>query len=476
MNHAVYSRVMSRGKDDASSAQTVRLHARFAFLDGAMVPEVRIAVSADGRIEAVERGCKADGSEMRLGAVVPGVPNLHSHSFQRAMAGLAETAGPQGDSFWSWRDAMYRFLERIGPEEVEAIACQLQVECLLHGFTSLVEFHYLHLDPAGRPYADPAELAERNLAASETTGIGLTLLPVLYQSGGFGNVPPTRGQRRFVLDHDGFARLVETLAARHLGRAVIGVAPHSLRAVGPDALTRARSVADALGQRAPIHIHAAEQIREVEQCVAWSGRRPVEWLLDEAELGPRWTLIHATHLTEPERLRLAASGAVAGLCPTTEANLGDGLFPFASFRQAGGRFGIGTDSHVGTSPVEELRWLDYGARLTSRLRNACGLAPGSSIGASLLQAALDGGAQASGQPVGRIEPGMRADLVALDLDHHCLVGRSGDALVDAWLFSGNANPVRHVMVDGRWVVRDGHHPAAGRAAERFRAVQRTLAA
>lgn len=410
---------------------------------------VLIEIAADGTIASFTPQSD-EHAEQLTGFVVPGMPNLHSHAFQRAMAGLAERASPEGDNFWRWREVMYRFLAVLTPEDVEAIAAQLYVECLLHGYTSVAEFHYLHNAPDGSRYADPAELSRRIVAAADNAGIGLTLLPVLYRHSQFGGAPATDAQRRFVLSLDEYAALCETMS--HNTR--IGVAPHSLRAVTPEELHAAIAIA---GNR-PIHIHVAEQEKEVADCIAWSGARPVAWLLDHAPVDHRWCLVHATHTDQSEHQRLAASGAVAGLCQTTEANLGDGIFPLREYLADGGHFGIGSDSHVSVSPVEELRWLEYIRRLETRTRN---------VTRNLYQQALAGGAQALGRGA--------ADLVVLDTDHPALVGRSGEGLLDAWLFSGNSTPVRDVMVGGKWVVRGGKHHAQQTIAQAFSRTMRRLA-
>jgi len=439
-------------------------------LGGEVVERVRIDIAADGTIAAVHRDAETAGERLP-GLVVPGIANLHSHAFQRAMAGLAERAGPEGDNFWRWREVMYRFLAVLSPEDVQAIAAQLYVECLRNGYTSVAEFHYLHNQPDGTPYGDPAELCWRIAAAAEAAGIGLTLLPVLYRQGGFGGAAPTPGQQRFLLDPDAYQTLCQTMA-RHVK---VGVAPHSLRAVAPDDLTRAVAFADTLGPDTPIHIHVAEQTGEVADCLAWSGARPVQWLFDHAPVGPRWCLVHATHIDDAERARLAASGAVAGLCQTTEANLGDGIFPLRSYLADGGRFGIGSDSNVCSSPIEELRWLEYVRRLETRARNVTETRQGASVAAGLLSRAAIGGAQALGRDAGEIAPGRSADLVVLDQDHPSLVGRHGMSLLDAWVFSGNASPVRHVMVRGTWVVRFGAHLRGREIEARFAHTMRRLA-
>lgn len=441
-----------------------------ALIDGAVVERVRIDIAGDGAIAALHRDAEPVGERL-AGLVVPGIANLHSHAFQRAMAGLAERAGPEADNFWKWREVMYRFVAALAPEDVQAIAAQLYMECLLHGYTAVAEFHYLHNQPDGRPYADPAELSLRIAAAAEAAGIGLTLLPALYRQGGFAGRPASEGQRRFILDPDAYARLCQGMA-----RFVpVGVAPHSLRAVSPDDLAGAVALADSLGPGTPLHIHVAEQTAEVADSIAWMGARPVHWLLDHAPVGPRWCLVHATHVDAAERSRLAASGAVAGLCQTTEANLGDGIFPLRPYLADGGRFGVGSDSHVSTSPIEELRWLEYVRRLESRARNVGETRKGASVAAGLLSRAAAGGAQALGRPAGEIAPGRLADLVVLDPEHPALVGRSGLGLLDAWVFSGNSTPVQHVMVGGRWVVRFGAHLRAPEIGAAFARAMRRLA-
>lgn len=424
--------------------------ADLALIGDEIVPNVRIVVAADGTIAAVTQGGEG---ERIAGVVVPGVPNLHSHAFQRAMAGLTERAGPQGDNFWRWREVMYGFLARLTPDDVEAIAAQLYAECLLHGYTSVAEFHYLHNAPDGSAYADGAEMSRRIVAAAETAGIGLTLLPVLYRHSNFGGAPATEGQRRFVMSVDAYARLCTDLART----AQVGIAPHSLRAVTPQELADAIALADTLGPGTPIHIHAAEQMKEVEDCIAWSGQRTVQWLLRHSPVDARWCLVHATHIDASERAGLARSGAAAGLCQTTEANLGDGVSPLRRYLDEGGRFGIGSDSNVATSPIEELRWLEYIRRLETRARNVLEHRPGASVAMALYSRARSGGAQALGRKTGEIAPGYLADLVVLDPEHPALVGREGLALLDAWVFSGNATPVRDVMVAGKWAVRDGRH-------------------
>ena len=443
-----------------------------ALLPAGWMENVSFDIDGRGDLIAVRPDSEANGAERAAGPVLPGLPNLHSHAFQRAMAGLAERAGPGDDSFWTWREVMYRFVARLGPEQLEAIAAQLYVEMLKAGYTAVGEFHYLHHGPDGQPYEDLAEMSLRVLEAARRTGLGATMLPVLYDFGGFGGQPPGEGQRRFANDPDRFLRLVERLRdeVRSDPQSRIGIAPHSLRAVTPETLRRTVEGLSDLDDDAPIHMHVAEQQKEVRDCIDWSGLRPVEWLLANAELGPRWCLVHATHMTGDETGRLARSGAVAGLCPTTEANLGDGVFPAVEFFGHGGLMGIGSDSHISVSPIEELRWLEYGQRLTHRRRNLLhGGGAGDSVGLYLYQAALAGGARALGRPIGRLEPGCRADLVVIDPGLPALAAAGPEALLDAMVFSGNVNPVRDVMVGGRWVVREGRHEAEERVLEDFRA-------
>jgi formimidoylglutamate deiminase len=446
-----------------------------ALLPSGWAEAVRLEVDAGGDLLRLEPDAAPAGAERVPGVVLPGMPNLHGHAFQRAMAGLAERLAPGEASFWSWREVMYRFLERIGPDEQCAIAAQLYVEMLEAGYTAAGEFHYLHHQPDGRPYADPAEMSRAILEAARASGIGLTLLPALYMAGGFGGRPPDPGQRRFVHDIDGFGRLLERLAGdigedRELR---LGIAPHSLRAVPDEALRQAIAIIDGIDALAPVHIHVAEQAREVRECLEWCGLHPVAHLLRTVAISRRFCLVHATHMTPEETTDLAASGAVVGLCPTTEANLGDGLFNLGQYLAEGGAFGIGSDSHVSISPIEELRWLEYGQRLSSLRRLVAADEAKPHTGARLFKAALEGGAQALGRRIGRLAPGCRADLVRIDSQHPRLAGRGGDLLLDALVFSGNANLVQDVMVGGRWLVRDGRHIERERtAADYLRALAR----
>jgi formimidoylglutamate deiminase len=447
-----------------------RLFAPRALLADGWASDVLLEIDAIGTLTRVTPGAVPGSAERAVGPVVPGMPNLHSHAFQRAMAGLAERRGNAGaDSFWTWREAMYRFVARIGPDDAEAIAALLYVELLEAGYTSVAEFHYLHRAPGGAPYADPAEMSRAHVRAARAAGIALTLLPVLYAHGGFGGAPLDPAQARFAGTPESVLDVARRLRADADADLRIGVAAHSLRAVTPDELAALVAGITALDPTAPIHVHAAEQRKEVDDCRAWSGQAPVAWLLDHAAPDPRWCLVHCTHLDDGELARLAGCGAVAGLCPTTEANLGDGIFRAPEFAAAGGRWGIGSDSHVARDPAEELRLLEYAQRLTRRERNVLASAHRDSVGGTLWDAAARGGAQALGRAAGVLAPGARADLVVIDGNHVDLAGRDGDAVLDALVFGGGHGLVRDVMVGGRWVVREGRHPAREAVAARYRA-------
>jgi formiminoglutamate deiminase len=440
---------------------------RSALLEDGWARDVRFRI-ADGRIAAIDRGVQAAAGEESHVVALAGMPNVHSHAFQRAMAGLTEIAGPGADSFWTWRELMYRFLERLEPQEIEAVTAFAFMEMLEGGFTRVGEFHYLHHDQKGAAYADPAELTHRVVAASKQSDIALTLLPVLYAHSNFDGRSPTPAQRRFINDIDSFARLVEASRAAvvSLDAARVGVAPHSLRAVTPEELR----AATALVPNGPIHIHAAEQIKEVDDCVAWSGNRPVEWLLANAGVDRRWSLIHATQMTADETARLAASGAVAGLCPLTEANLGDGIFPAMPYLDAKGRIGIGTDSNILIDMAAELRMLEYSQRLALRRRSVLAGGQGKSTGRRLFTEALSGGARSLG--VDESEAGLKigapADIVSLDVGHESLASREGDAWIDGWLFAARERVVDCVWRHGRKVVAGGVHVRREPIARRYR--------
>lgn len=439
-----------------------------ALLPHGWAERVRIGLNG-ANIAAVETDSSYAAEDERYDVGLPGLPNLHSHCFQRAMAGLAEKpAGDGRDDFWSWRETMYDLVARLSPEDINDIAAMAFVEMLEAGFTRVGEFHYLHHDVDGGSYADPARMAAAIAAATADADIALTLLPVFYAHAGFGGAPPNDRQRRFITSLDGFARLRDAAgqALSGLDDAVLGIAPHSLRAVTPQQL----SALTALDPDAPIHIHVAEQLAEVDACVAWSGRRPVEWLLDNAPVDARWCLVHATHVEPHEVVAIAASRAVVGLCPITEANLGDGLFPAGALLDADGRFGVGSDSNVKIDAAEELRLLEYGQRLTSRQRNVLAR-DGRSTGRTLFSAALSGGGQALGVAPAELTIGRPADIVSLAYGG---METAGDRCLDQWIFARST--VDTVWRAGRQVVRAGEHVRRAAIAERFKKTVRRLRA
>lgn len=446
-----------------------------ALLPDGWAENVRIETDQAGFIVSVapgvaEASATKEGAIMLGGPVVPGMIDLHCHAFQHAMAGLAEKSQAGADSFWTWRQTMYRFAEALTPDHLAAIAGHLYIELLRHGYTSVAEFHYLHHAPGGGRYDDPAELSLTVVDAADRAGIGLTHLPVLYCQGGFDGLALEPGQRRFANDPAAFLEIVERVRACARGNPQlrVGVAPHSLRAVGPQALGEVVTAIKAFDPDMPVHIHAAETAREVEDCLAWSGLRPVEWLLENAGIDEGWCLVHATQAGDGELAAMARRGVVAGLCPTTEANLGDGVFALAPYLAAGGSFGIGSDANLCTDPAEELRWLEYGQRLGRRERAVAARPEIPSTGESLYRAALEGGRRACGRAVGRIEAGARADLVALDPDSPALAARRPDQILDGLLFAATDTPVRHVVAGGRQVVTDGRHQGQEAAAGAYR--------
>ena len=433
-------------------------------------------VTADSA-DAATANDGTDGTLAVAGLVVPGMPNLHSHAFQRAMAGLTEYRSNPTDSFWSWRTLMYQFAQKLSPAAMKTIALQLYIEMLKAGYTSVCEFHYVHHDAGGKPYANPAETSECLIAAAEEAGIGLTLLPVLYQYSGFGAQAPHAGQARFINSPQWIIALLQRLQSAHPQHAGLryGVAPHSLRAVSPASLHELLGALKHWDAAAPIHIHIAEQTGEVDDCVATLGARPVEWLLDNFAIDARWCLVHATHMTPAETQALARSGAIAGICPSTEANLGDGAFNGALYTAAGGRWGIGSDSHVSTCMREELRSYEYSQRLAQRQRNVLLDAQGASVGAYLYTQALAGGAVASGRPVAGLAVGQRADLLVLDESHPDLCGKNHDQLLDSFIFcSHGQTPVRDVLRNGRWTVQDRRHIREDDSAIAYRAALQDL--
>lgn len=445
------------------------------FCDWAWLPEgwtadVRLTVAADGALIAVAGGKHSEGCE-RLGRyVLPGVPNAHSHAFQFAMAGRAERTAGGEDDFWSWREAMYRLTARFTPERLHAVASMLYAELLANGYTAVAEFHYLHHLAA---HADGGtEAADALIAAARDTGIGLTLLPTLYQRAGFDGRAPSDRQQRFVLALDDYGALLEHLRAGDDGNRLTGVALHSLRAVSTQAV--AELLASPAASGGPIHIHIAEQLGEVRDCVSAHGQRPVEWLLGQAPLDPRWCLVHATHMADAEVRALAQSAASVALCPSTEANLGDGLFRLVEFLDAGGRICIGSDSHIGLSPFEELRWLEYGQRLAALKRNRVASAQQPSCGERLWRAVLDGGAQALGRPIGALAPGHRADWLVLDPELAAFAACPPQQWLDGLIFAAQRSPVASTYVGGRKVAEGGRHVDHPRIAGRFARAMREL--
>ena len=450
-----------------------RLHFASALLPSGWANDVQVVITA-GAIAAVTPNVAPAAGDERHAIALPGLASLHSHAFQRGMAGLAELRGDSTDTFWTWRETMYRFALAMTPDDVASVATLLYVEMLEQGFTRVGEFHYLHHDRDGFPYADIAEMAARIAEAAAASGMALTLLPSFYAHGSFGGAAPHAGQRRFICSVDRFAELMAASrkAISALPGANIGIAPHSLRAVTPDELAAIVPLANG----GPVHIHAAEQVKEVEDCLAWSGRRPVQWLLEHAPLDRRWCLIHATHMTDEEVSAFAATGAVAGLCPITEASLGDGTFAAREFFAAGGAFGVGTDSNVLVGVADELRQLEYGQRLKHRERNVLSAGAGRSTGRTLFDHALAGGAQALAQTIVGLAPGARADIVTLDGAHPSLAGRHGDATIDGWIFAAGSGAIDCVWAGGEKVVEGGRHRLRRTARERFNASVRRLVA
>jgi len=443
------------------------IHAKTALLPTGWANDVAVTV-ADGRIISVQTGVAGNGVDCLLPAPV----NLHSHAFQRAMAGMTEARGAGQDSFWTWRTLMYRFLDRLSPDDVQAIAAMVMLEMAEAGYAAVAEFHYLHHAPGGAAYADLAEMSARIAAAAAETGLGLTHLPVLYERGGCDGRALTAGQLRFGNDPERFAQLWQA-AAKALATlpadTVLGVAPHSLRAASPAALR----MAEALAPNAPIHIHVAEQVAEVTEVLGATGARPVQWLLENHNLSSRWCLIHATQMEPFETEAMAKSGAIAGLCPITEANLGDGIFDGVRFRAHGGAFGVGSDSNVRISLSEELRLLEYSQRLGLKGR-ALLAEEGRSTGRVLYEAACVGGALAGGRQAGAIAAGNWADLMALDCSGPDLQPSRGDMILDTFIFAGDDRMVADVWSAGRHIVSGGRHTARDGIVARYRSVMARL--
>ena len=445
--------------------------AETALTDRGWLSDALVTIDVEGRISAIEAGCQPSG--YRVGILLPAPVNAHSHAFQRAMAGLTEKRGPDGhDSFWTWRDLMFRFLDQLTPDHIEAITAFVQLEMLEAGYASVAEFHYLHHGKGGQTYECLGEMSSRVVEAASLSGIGLTLLPVFYQYGGCDRRPLGEGQIRFGNDPERFARLfVEADKALSTlpDDARIGLALHSLRAVAPDDIAPIAALAGA----GPIHMHLAEQRAEIEEVQAAWGQRPVAWLLDHQPIDERWCLIHCTQMEPGETTGLAKTGAVAGLCPITESSLGDGIFDGVRWLDAGGRLAVGSDSNIKIALAEELRTLDYSQRLRDFSRAALATEE-QSTGRRLFEAVNRGGAMAAGRDCGRIEEGALADLVALDGDAVDLAGRHGDTLLDSYVFTGDDRMVTDVWSAGRHQVRDGRHIARDAIVKRYRAVMSEL--
>ncbi len=440
-------------------------HVHRALLPEGVTASVRLGIDNGLIVSAVAGAAPGPGDEVIAGLVLPGMANVHSHSFQRAMAGLAEWDAGGSDNFWSWREAMYRFAERLTPEAQEVTARFLFIEMLKAGYTAVGEFHYLHNRPGGAPYDPPCAMADAIASAAYETGIALTMLPALYVTGGADGRALNERQKRFGKSVDELLALREAMGGKP-GVTQLGLALHSLRAVPPALMREAIAGVDAAS---PVHIHAAEQIGEVEESLAAFGARPVAYLLKEFGAGPRWCLVHSTHLSDEETLALAKSGAVAGLCPTTEGNLGDGIFPLPAYLAAGGRIAIGGDSHIGVDPAEELKVLEYSQRLLHRRRNVAASAAQPHTAARLWTEAARHGAQALGLNAGEIAAGKRADLAVIDTQHVSLAGREGAQALDSYVFVAGKSAVRDVMAGGRWVVRDRHHALEADAERAYRA-------
>lgn len=432
------------------------LFARKAFLDGGWAEDVRIGIDG-GRIAAVDTGTAPGRDDQRVGTVIPGLANGHSHAFQRALVGRSEQRAPQGnDSFWTWRERMYALAAKLDGDTMAAVAAQAYSEMIESGYTAVAEFHYLLSSPA---------LGEAIFEAADISGIRLTYVPVLYERAGFDAQEPEPRQRLFVSNIDAFLDAWAGAGAHSAATVSVGIGAHSLRAVSKSSLAAVAGFADE--RQVPMHLHVAEQQREVEQCLASYGCRPVRWLLDNLDIGGHWCLVHATHMDSQETAALAASGAVVCLCPSTEANLGDGLFPLAAFVGSGGAVAIGSDSQVTIDPFEELRWLEYGQRLATGSRNVVSLSQ-AHTGRELFERALQGGARAAGHERAGLQPGAHADLVVLNDDDPMLLGHDEESLLDALIFSGYRLPIDRVMVHGRWQVIDGEHVARPAIRARFR--------
>ena len=425
------------------------IFARKALLPTGWAKDVRLQVEA-GVFKAVAADAAAAADDVTAGIVIPGLCNAHSHAFQRALAGRTELRSPEGaDSFWTWRERMYALAAHLDAAAVEAIACQAYSEMLESGYTAVAEFHYLHAPASGE---SAARMFDAIANAARTAGIRLTYVPVLYERAGFDAAMPDAHQARFAIDCDAFLAHHAACVGQADDIVTVGIGAHSLRAVSETSLDRIVAAANG----APLHIHVAEQAAEVEQCVGATGKRPVQWLLDRYAVDASWCLVHATHMDQDETQRLAASGAIVCLCPTTEANLGDGVFPLHDYLSGDGRIAIGSDSHVSIDPFEELRWLEYGQRLKTQSRNVAAIAD-EHVGRELFTRAFDGGIRACGMATGGLVAGAPADLVVLDDTDPIFAGHTDATLLDALVFTGLRSPIERTMVNGAWQVIDRDH-------------------
>lgn len=421
-----------------------------------------------GNISAIEEGF-IDGAELAEGPVIPGMINCHSHAFQRAFAGFSEVQHSHGDSFWSWRDVMYKFLKQLSSEDVGTIARQLYIEMLKAGYTRVAEFHYLHFGKAAEIDSSALNMAKTIFDAAQQSGIGLTLLPVLYQYSGFGEQAANEGQKRFIHSTEDFNQLVSECftLTQNYENTNVGIAPHSLRAVNKESLLSAVNHVRALDPLAPIHIHIAEQQQEVDESLTFYGKRPVQWLLDNVEVDHHWCFIHATHIDENERISMINLGVVAGICPTTEANLGDGIFPTTEYLMDKGTFAIGSDSHISVNPIEELRWLEYTQRLIKKKRALLATKQQPSVGQFLWQAALEGGRNVTAANIGHLAVGMQADLLVLDKKSSDLYANDEAFVLDSLIFASQKNMIHDVMVNGKWVIQEAKHIDENEASKAF---------
>jgi len=449
----------------------VKLYAENILIGSQWQENKTLSISSDGIILSIDDG-KDPFADTLNGLVIPGMVNCHSHAFQRAFAGYSEYRGNSQDSFWSWRDIMYRFVAKMTPEDAHHVAQFVYIEMLKAGYTSVAEFHYLHHQPSGQAYDDASEMSHQIINAASNSGIALTHLPVLYSYAGFGNKKPSKGQARFIHKTDAYIRLIDSLNTHYSKQTnfELGIAPHSLRAVSHEQLNEITNYISRLNPKAPIHIHIAEQLQEVNDCVSYYGKRPVEWLLENFKLEDNWCLIHATHLSEQEISDLAASDSVVGICPLTEANLGDGIFPTESFTSKGGNFAIGSDSHISINVAEELRSLEYSQRLTSFQRAVLVDENCPSVGQYLYTKAARDGAKSINQKVGQITVEKRADLLVLDNQHPSLLCKKESQILDAAIFACNQLPVKDVYVAGKPIIKAGQHLLQDSSFENYKSV------